>query len=100
MPIEVYFNESEIPSYRLVMKRLAELNPRAAFYDKLDEALVGIAYISGEPPVALYDRTIALSLIRKKFKMNEHDALRILEDELAGAFLESTTPPIFAEIWK
>lgn len=93
-----YYVEGEIPGHMLASLRLSELNPNAVVIKHLDNALIGMAMVPGQPPVALYDRSIAIRELMRVNKITEPVATEAIDKECCMDW--DGEAPIFAEVWK
>lgn len=65
-----------------VLAELADLNPEAVLFDNMDCALLGLGYISGEGPIAVYSRAkIYAKLLADGFSRDD------VEEYYSGKFL-------------
>lgn len=92
-------SDSQVSAIRMILNRLDELNSKAIVYADLNDALVGIAYIPGEAPCAVYDRTLAKRILTKTHRLTEEAADRHIDEE-AGSIYPVGTQPIFVELWR
>tara|TARA_Y100000310_G_scaffold246649_1_gene252043 strand:+ start:1189 stop:1497 length:309 start_codon:yes stop_codon:yes gene_type:complete len=54
-----------LPEVMEFWERLAELNPNAIRFDNFDQALIGMVYVYGSPPIAAYDRDRCIGILMR-----------------------------------
>jgi len=74
---------------------IIELNPNMMFMDGFDDAIVGVCYQYGRPPVVAYSlRKVITKLMEDG--MTEEEALEYWEFNQLGAYMGENTP-VFIE---
>lgn len=80
-----------------ILAELADLNPEAALFDNMDCALIGLGYISGEGPVAVYSRAkIYAKLLADGFSRD--DAEEYYSGKFAALRAGNLTPVIVDDL--
>lgn len=75
-----------------IREYLADVNTDAAFFDGLDEALLGVGFRFGVEPVALYDSEKCIEVLMKRDGMTREEADDFFGFNIAGAWLGQGTP--------
>lgn len=70
---------------------LSELNPDAALWSGLDDAVIGIA-LRGAKPVAVYDYDGMVAVFMRDNDWTRTDAIEWIEFNVTGAYVGSGTP--------
>lgn len=60
--------------------------------DGFEDALVGICYQYGRPPIACYDYHLCIEILMKRDKMDRDQAVEFFEFNTLGAYVGESTP--------
>ena len=74
-----------------IIALLTELNPDAALWDGLDDAIIGIA-LRGPKPVAVYDYDLMVAAFLRNDGWTRDDAVEWIEFNVVGAYVGTSTP--------
>lgn len=78
--------------YTEIIDILSECNPEALTCDGFEEALVGICYRYGQPPIACYDYDKCLSILESRDGMTHEEATEYFDYNVIGAWVGESTP--------
>jgi hypothetical protein len=80
-----------------VLAELADVNPEAVLFDNMDCALIGLGYIAGDGPVAVYSRAkIYAKLLADGF--SREDAEEYYSGKFAALHAGNLTPVIVDDL--
>lgn len=71
---------------------LAEEHPEARLADGFETALIGIASVFTNPPIAVYDYAECVSILMKRDGMDEEEAEEFMQFNVVGAYVGEGTP--------
>lgn len=81
------------PSRRdLIEEQLKEENPKAAFADGFDDAIIGVSRRFRNDPLVAYSREKCISVLMERDKMSEEDASEFFEFNVIGSYVGVGTP--------
>lgn len=69
-----------------------EMEEGVLLADGFDDALLGYAQRTGQPPVAIYDRAKCIDILMNRDAMNLEEAEEHFEFNVAGAWVGAGTP--------
>lgn len=81
--------------FKVIADQLSEENPDALLADGFEQALIGIARRIGQPSLAVYDISKCLSILVKKHKLTEDEAIEFFEFNVIGSWMGENTPVFF-----
>jgi hypothetical protein len=74
-----------------IREDLSDINPEALLADGFEDALIGICYRAGQPPIAAYSRRKCIELLVEQGLTGE-DAEEHFEFNVVGAWVGEGTP--------
>jgi hypothetical protein len=84
--------ETNKMTYEEARNLLEELNPEALLADGFEDALIGVATIFTNPPLAAYDYDECVAILMERDGMSWEDACEFMEINVVGAFVGGGTP--------
>lgn len=78
-------------------EELSIVNEDALLCDGLEEALIGICYRFGQPPLAAYDKKMIISIYMERDQMTYEEAVEFFEFNVIGSYVGENTP-VFVDI--
>lgn len=85
--------------FKKIKEMVAEANEEALLADGFEAALIGYVEQYGRPPIALYDRSKCIEILKTRDKMTHDEAEEFFEFNTIGAYMGEATPA-FATIYQ